>query len=91
MLPICLSSDDSKVQENGKALPNSEGFRNVQYVIPRILSLPKQVCEVHPILWSVPKAHFLHALSCRYGNTVERYGLEPYEIGSVSPVYIALR
>lgn len=86
MLPICLLM---KVQENGKALRNLEGFGNVQYII-RILSLPKQVCEVHPILWSVPKAHLLHALSCRYGNTVERYGPEPYEIGSVSPVYIAL-
>lgn len=43
MLPTCLSSDDSKVQENGKTLPDLEGFRNVQYFIPRILSLPKQV------------------------------------------------
>lgn len=91
MLPICLSSDDNKVQENGKALPNLEGFILHISVILSILSLLKQECEVHPILWSVPKAHFLHALSCRYGNTVERYGPEPYEIGSVSPVYIALR
>lgn len=58
-------------------------------LLREILSLPEQVCDACSFSGALLKLAF-SCLSCRHGDTVERYGPEPHEAGFVSPVYIAL-